>query len=70
MKIEVKDNTQQGHMIVKEIPDRLYIGDSLWVSTAYGEIKIGVVNGEIYKLSGEELIKVSSNKVGVIRCHQ
>jgi len=70
MKIEIKNNTGQHHLKLSDIPDKLFITDEVWVSTSYGQVKVGIVNGAVYRVEGEELVKILNAPVGVMGCHQ
>lgn len=56
--VSEKDQTKNVHLNLSDISDRIYIESKIWVFTAYGEIKIGIVDGPIYKLSEGELVKI------------
>ena len=58
MKITTDQPTTGTHLILSDMPNRVYITNGkkkIWVSTSYGEIRVGVDGGKIYKLENGHL---------------
>lgn len=60
MRIEPRERTKAVRLVASEIDDRLFIKDAaeneIWVSTSYGQIKVGVVGGQQYHLNEGQLV--------------
>ena len=60
MKIEPREKTKAVWLQVSEISDPLFIADAsgreIWVSTAFGDVRVGVVGGKTYCLVDGALI--------------
>jgi hypothetical protein len=54
-----KDKTKNINLSISDIPDRVYIDNKIWVSTSFGEVKVGVTNGAIYHVVGDKLQRIS-----------
>jgi hypothetical protein len=54
-----KDKTKNVNLNISDVPDRVYVDNKIWVSTSFGEVKVGVVNGAIYHVVGDKLQRIS-----------
>jgi hypothetical protein len=52
-----KDKTKAINLNLSNLSDRVYVDEKIWIATTYGEIKIGIVDGPIYKLVGKKLVE-------------
>ena len=70
MKTEARDKTKNVPLQLSNIAGRVFIvdelGNEIWVSTSYGELKLGVVGGCQYKVRGGQLVELEDHKVGVL----
>jgi hypothetical protein len=48
--VSERDKTKDVHLNLSKLPDRVYVENRLWVSTAYGKIRVGIDRGPIYEL--------------------
>jgi hypothetical protein len=53
-----KDKTKSVNLNLSEISNKVYIDNKLWVSTIYDVIKVGIDNGPVYQLVGNELEEI------------
>lgn len=61
MKIEPRERTKGVRLLASQIDDRLFVVDAaeneIWVSTSYGQLKVGVVGGQQYHLEDGRLVE-------------
>ena len=65
MKVEQRTTSRADHLVLTDLAQKVFVrandGNEIWVSTAYGQIRIGV--GEVvYQVVGGALIRESKAK--------